>query len=174
MPDIISSIGVFFFPHCEVLYGHQGHHFHMLYFAADNESYNESKEIIYISRNNVNKMMRRMQNENLFFICFVFSLPSLGTARWQSSSSAVLFIHSSYLMGVLLPSFKEAMCLRNDTCDKRKLLFSKLTLGWGAWGQQRVCAFVCVHSCACACVCVCNSVCMVENKDCGNVYIVLT
>ena len=47
-------------------------------------------------KENVNKMMRRMQNENLFFICFVFfflllllSLPSLGTARWQSSSSAV-------------------------------------------------------------------------------------
>lgn len=126
----------------------------------------------------------------IFFICFVFffTLPSLGTARWQSSSSAVLFIHSSYLMGILLPSFKEAMCLRNDTRDKRKLLFRKLNLGRGARGQQCVCVFVRVsvhgwqkptklvgleilqlqwskavgerlYVCTCVCVHVCLSVC---------------
>lgn len=82
--------------------------------------------------------MRCMQNENLFFVffflfCLFFPLPSLVTARWQSSSSAVLFMHSSYLMGILLPSFKEAMCLRNDTRNKRKLLLSKLTQQW-EWG----------------------------------------
>lgn len=76
---------------------------------------------------------------------FSCSLPSLGAARWQSSSSAVLFIHSSCLMGIpLLPSFKEAACLPNDTRDKRKLLFSKLVVGWGARGQRRARTCVCV------------------------------
>lgn len=84
-----------------------------------------------------------MQNEKfLFFLILCVCnppspLPSLGTARWQSSSSAVLFIHSSCLMGVLLLlSFREAMCWQNDTCDKRKLLFSEQKPGWGARGQQ--------------------------------------
>lgn len=87
---------------------------------------------------------------------FSFSLPSLGAARWQSSSSAVLFIHSSYLMGILLlPSFKEAACLPNDTRDKRKLLFSKLVLGWGARGQQRARTCVCVCECRPCSVCRC-------------------
>lgn len=99
---------------------------------------------------------------------FSFSLPSLGAARWQSSSSAVLFIHSSYLMGILLlPSFKEAACLPNDTRDKRKLLFSKLVLGWGARGQQRARTCVCV--CECRPCSVCRCVC-VESRSASSVF----
>lgn len=100
---------------------------------------------------------------------FSFSLPSLGAARWQSSSSAVLFIHSSYLMGILLlPSFKEAACLPNDTRDKRKLLFSKLVLGWGARGQQRTRTCVCV--CECRPCSVCRCVC-VESRSASSVFL---
>ena len=120
-----------------------------------------------------------MQNGKLlylyfFYFCFVCAppqppnppLPSLGTARWQSSSSAVLFIHSSCLMGVLLPSLREAMCLQNDTRDKRKLLFSEHSRGRGARAQQPGCVgrgtfhlhcrgkkAVCARVCACVCVC---------------------
>lgn len=127
-------------------------------FAADNKSYSKSKEIIiiYISRK---KMLTRWRGAcRMRISSFSFSLPSLGAARWQSSSSAVLFIHSSYLMGILLlPSFKEAACLPNDTRDKRKLLFSKLVLGWGARGQQRtrMCVCVCVRECRPCSVCRC-------------------
>lgn len=99
-------------------------------------------------------MMRRMQNEDLynrfvlFFFCF-FSIScvclSLGTARWQSSSAAVLFIHSSSRLKdfLLLLRFQEAMdflvflllsLLLNYNLDKRKCLDLGLgvKLWWGA------------------------------------------
>lgn len=140
----ISSQWHLFFSHFEKLYGHQGHHFHLLYLQLTMNHTMKSKEITYIRSKMLTRWWGACKMRISSLSSLFFSLPFLGTARWQSSSSAVLFIHSSYLMGILLPSFKEAMCLRNDICDKRKLLFSKLILGWGAWGQQRVCALVCV------------------------------
>lgn len=86
--------------------------------------------------------------ESLFYLLCVFFffpplLPSLGTARWQSSSSAVLFIHSSCLMGILLPSFKEAMRFTKWHLWQKKTSIwkadSKVGVLGGARGQQRMC-----------------------------------
>lgn len=144
----------------------------MLYFAADNEFIQWIKGNNIHVKSSLNKRMRCMQNEKLwgFFVFLILfcvckplpptptPLPLLGTARWQSSSSAVLFTHSSCLMGVLLPSLREAVCLQNHTRDKRKLLFSQHSRGWGARGAAaRLCAGRCMFQLQCSgkAVCVC-------------------
>lgn len=72
----------------------------------------------------------------LIYCVFFFSSSSSSftsfPTRWQSSSSAVLFIHSSRVMGILLPSFKEAMCFteRHSRQEKTRWFWDG---GGGEW-----------------------------------------
>lgn len=95
----------------------------------------------------------------LYFFYFISSSSSFFftsfPSRWQSSSSAVLFIHSSRVMGILLPSFKEAMCFteRHSRQEKTRWFWDG-----GGEGGQHWCGFHFI----CVCVCVCyRDVCFV-------------
>lgn len=124
----------------------------MLYFAADNESHNESKEIIHISRKTRWWGACRMRISSLsslgFFFFFHF-LPSVqpdGKAPAPQSSS---YTHHIWWASCCRVSRRPCV-YGNDTRDTKKLLFSKLDSRAGCKGAA-----------VCVCVCICVSVCRV-------------
>ncbi len=140
--------------HREVLYGHQGHNFHMLYFAADNESYNESKEILYISRKMLTRWWgackMRISSLSALFFHFLPSVQPDGKAPALQSSS---YTHHIWWASCCRVSRRPCVC-EMTLVTKENFYLASWFLG-GVYGGSSVCAFLSVCG---VCVCVCASV----------------